>query len=144
MARPPHFLTPLLAKAADGLQLVAAGRPEPIATRVIGAFDSASRKRGLLGRSSLPQGEALVIAPCNAVHTFRMKFAIDLVYAARDGRVMKLRHSVAPNRMSAAWGAFAVIELPAATITQTGLDLGDRLELRPAPIRDPPEPARTI
>ena len=61
-----------------------------------------------------------------------MRFAIDLVYARRDGRIIKLRRSMPRNRMSAALGAFAVIELPAGTIERTGLIVGDVLEIRPS------------
>jgi hypothetical protein len=133
MARAPHFLAPLLADEAAGLTLTASRLAEPLATHVVGAFDSASRRLGLLGRASLPPGEALVIAPCNAIHTFRMRFSIDLVYARRDGQVIKLCHAVPPNRMSAALTAFAVVELAAGTIARTGLALGDRLVVTPAP-----------
>ena len=133
MAIAPHFLTPLL-KTPDGdLGLWVHGLALPVVTRLSGAFDSASRKRGLLGRTSLAEDEALVIAPCSAVHTFGMQFAIDLVYADRTGRVLKIRKSVPRNRVSAAWGAFAVIELAAGTVARTGIGLGSRLELQGTP-----------
>ena len=111
--------------------LLADGRNEPLARSLIPAFDSPSRRRGLLGRDSLADGAALIIAPSSAVHTFRMQFPIDLIYARRDGRVLKVREAVPPNRMSGAWGAFAVIELPAGTIARVGLQTGDRLTIRP-------------
>ena len=53
------------------------------------AFDSGTRRRGLLGRDDLAAGTAMVLAPCNAVHTCRMRFPIDVVFAARDGRVTR-------------------------------------------------------
>ncbi len=133
MSRGAHFITPLLKPACEGCQLRSPRLPQPIATRLETAFDSASRKRGLLGRASLDEGSALIIAPSGAVHTFGMQFAIDLVYARRDGRVIKLRRSMPRNRMSAALGAFAVIELPAGTIERTGLIVGDVLEIRRIP-----------
>jgi uncharacterized membrane protein (UPF0127 family) len=132
MPRAAHFLTPLLRPAPDGLQLRTTRLSTPIATRVECAFDSRSRNRGLLGRHSFDAGSALVIAPSGAVHTFGMQFAIDLVYARRDGRVIKLRRSMPRNRVSAALGAFAVIELPGGTIDRTGLVVGDVLEIRPS------------
>jgi uncharacterized membrane protein (UPF0127 family) len=138
MPRPAHFLTPLLRPAPEGLQLRTARLPHPIATRVEGAFDSRTRKKGLLGRTSFDAGSALVIAPSGAVHTFGMQFPIDLVYARRDGHVIKVRHSMPRNRLSAALGAFAVIELPAGTIERTGLVVGDVLEIRPQALS--PEP----
>jgi uncharacterized membrane protein (UPF0127 family) len=57
--------------------------------------DSGSRRnKGLLGRQGLAPGEGLWIVPCEAVHTFGMKFPIDLVYLDRGKRVKKLRNSV--------------------------------------------------
>lgn len=131
VARSPHFLNPLLGPSVIGLRLVRPGDPAAVvATHVESAFDSATRRRGLLGRTCFDEGGALVIAPSGAVHTFGMRFAIDLVYTRRDGRIMKLRETMVPNRLSVALGAFAVIELPAGTIARTGLRVGDVLELR--------------
>ena len=50
------------------------------------AVDSATRKKGLLGRDGLADGSGLVIAPTNAVHTFFMRFPIDIVFVTRAGR----------------------------------------------------------
>ena len=98
MTPPSHFLAPLL--EADGRRrLYVEGSSEPLATQVESAFDSASRKRGLLGRETMGNDEALVIAPCNGVHTFRMRFPIDVIYVARDGRIVKLHESMAPGRL---------------------------------------------
>jgi uncharacterized membrane protein (UPF0127 family) len=61
------------------------------------------------------------------VHTFFMRFPIDLVFAARDGRVVKIRSGVGPWRISAAAGAFAVVELASGAAGRAGLRVGDRL-----------------
>ncbi len=74
--------------------------------------------------------EALIIAPCNAVHTFRMQFDIDVIYAARDGRVVKLRERLKPSRVSGSVAAFATIEMAAGSIGRSGLKIGDQLEIR--------------
>jgi len=79
----------------------------------------------------MAEGSAIIIAPCSAVHTFFMRFSIDVVFAARDGRVLKARRGVSPWRVAAAWRAFAAIELPAGTIERTGTRHGDRLEIAP-------------
>ena len=50
------------------------------------AVDSATRKKGLLGREGLADGAGLVIAPTNAVHTFFMRFPIDIVFVTQAGR----------------------------------------------------------
>jgi uncharacterized protein len=125
-----HFLTPMLAASAgDGRALMLwnerSGRP--LATHVEGAFDSASRRLGLLGRDGLTEGFALIIAPCQAVHTFRMRFPIDIVFADRQGRVVHLRSHVGARRIAIAWRAFAVIELPAGAAERADVRVGDRV-----------------
>lgn len=95
------------------------------------AFSRQSRNRGLLGRDSLPPGHALLIAPCTSIHTWFMRFAIDVIFVKRDGRVVKIRSAVPPWRFVIALGAYAVVELPAGAIAQAGVKLHDRLELEP-------------
>ena len=98
-----------------------------LATRVLTAFDSASRRTGLLRHESLPLGTGLIIAPSNAVHTFFMRFAIDVAFVTKDGRVVKLRAAVPPWRLTGALRGYAVVELPAGTLERTGTRSGDRL-----------------
>jgi hypothetical protein len=128
------FLQPLLRRSdRPALQLVNERSGAVVATRLEAAFDSASRKRGLLGRDRLDEGAAFVIAPCGAVHTWFMKFPIDIVFAARDGRVLKVTPRVAAWRLVFGWRAFATIELPAGAAARARLRAGDRLALGPAP-----------
>jgi uncharacterized membrane protein (UPF0127 family) len=130
MAR-PHFLEPLLTRPTPSLALrIDRGAGETtLATTVEAAVDSASRRRGLLGRDSLAPGAALVIAPTNGVHTFFMKFAIDVVFVTRDGRVVKIARAVKPWRATLAFRAFAVVELAAGAADRSGLRVGDRLHV---------------
>lgn len=100
-----------------------------MATTVEGAFDSASRKRGLLGREGLPDGHALVIAPTNLVHTFAMRFNIDILFVSRDGRVLKARADVPPRRIVGALGGFAVVELGSGGLKLSDTLVGDVLEI---------------
>jgi uncharacterized membrane protein (UPF0127 family) len=132
----PHFLDPLLRSSPEALALYIGGRSTPLAPTVEPAFDSAARRRGLLGRTALAPGRALIIAPCQAVHTFGMRFAIDVLYAARDGRIIKIRHAMPPGRISAAFSAFATIEMAAGTAERAGIREGEVLELR-AVLPDP-------
>jgi uncharacterized protein len=126
------FLSPLLRNAAADhvLENVKTGRV--VADRLLTAFDSASRRQGLLGRDGLPAGSALIIAPSNAVHTFFMRFPIDILFVGRDGRVIKVRSAVPPWRMTASLRAFAVIELAAGSLAQSNTTAGDHLLCRPA------------
>jgi len=91
------------------------------------AIDSATRRKGLLGRERLAPDTGLVIAPSQGVHTFGMRFPIDIVGIARDGRVVKMRRGVRPGRLVFALRAFAILELAAGVSLHAGLAIGDRL-----------------
>jgi uncharacterized membrane protein (UPF0127 family) len=126
------FLTPLLREPAVARRLVNVRTGQVVARELLTAFDSASRRKGLLGRDSLPEGAAMLIAPSNAVHTFFMRFPIDVAFLARDGRVLKVRHAVPARRMTAAIRAYAVAELPAGTLQRADVRAGDTLALHNA------------
>jgi len=115
----PSFLQPLLREPQRGWTLVNATTGALLASRVIAAVDSETRRRGLLGRTEF-QDEALVIAPCSAVHTFFMQIAIDILFVTRDGRVTRAVSGVVPWRIAASPSAFATIELPSDTLARTG------------------------
>lgn len=100
-----------------------------LASRVEPAVDSPARRRGLLGRASLPAGDALILAPCNSVHTCFMRFPIDVVFVARDGRIISMSRAVTPWRIRFALRAFAVIELPAGTLEGYDTRVNDILHL---------------
>ena len=123
------FLAPLLRapKAVARLRNVRTGGV--IADSIIPAFDSATRRKGLLSRESLPQGSALILAPCSAVHTWFMKFPIDIVFASKNGRVLKIRTAVPAWRIAGSLRAFAVIEMPAGTLESSSLIPGDQLTI---------------
>ncbi|MBV8728569.1 MAG: DUF192 domain-containing protein [Acidobacteriia bacterium] len=102
-------------------------RDRIVATAVDVADTSAKRRTGLLKKQQLNPGEGLWIAPCESVHTFFMKFAIDLVYLDKKKRVRKVRHAVPPWRLSACLSAHSVLELPAGVVSETGTQPGDQL-----------------
>jgi uncharacterized membrane protein (UPF0127 family) len=54
-----------------------------------------------------------------------MRFSIDVIFAARDGRVVKIVSDVSPRRFAAAWGAFAAIEMTAGQAACRDLTIGD-------------------
>lgn len=103
-----------------------------LATRLEAAHTGAKRRKGLLGREGLAAGEGLWIAPCESVHTFFMRFPIDLVYLDRDKKIKKTRSAVRPWRLSACLSAHSILELPAGTIEKTQSERGDSLEIGPA------------
>jgi uncharacterized protein len=69
----------------------------------------------LLGLAHLDRDEAgpgLLIPRCSSVHTFGMRFALDLVFLDRDGRPCSVRRAVPPSRLASDRRAVAVLELP--------------------------------
>ena len=102
-----------------------------LADRAEVADTFARRLRGLLGRRGLAPGTGLVIRPAAAVHTFFMRFPIDVVHVDRGGRVLRLTPGLQRGRVSAAAGGYAVVELPAGTIDATGTRPGDVLRFDP-------------
>ncbi|HXW08902.1 MAG TPA: DUF192 domain-containing protein, partial [Vicinamibacterales bacterium] len=97
------------------------------------AFDSRSRRQGLLGRPSLPADTVLAIAPSNAVHTFGMQFPIDVLFIRRDGRVLKRVQYLNARRIAVAWRAFAVLEFAAGSPGVASTMVDDRLEIEETP-----------
>jgi uncharacterized protein len=122
-----HFLRPLLNRGGAERSLVNERTGLILAHTVELAVDSKSRRRGLLGRDGLTDQHALVLAPCNAVHTCFMRFVIDVLFVARDGRVVKIVDRMGAWRVTASLRAFAAIEFPAGTLRRGGLACGDRI-----------------
>ena len=87
------------------------------------------RMRGLLGREGLESGEGLLLRPASAVHTYFMRFPIDVVFLDRSLVVVGISDSVDPWRARSRKGAKAVLELPAGESARRGLAVGDQLEL---------------
>ena len=91
------------------------------------ADTSAKRRAGLLKHTRLDPGSGLWIVPCESVHTFFMKFPIDLVYLDKQRKVRKVRHAVPAWRLSACLTAHSILELPAGTAEKSGTVAGDML-----------------
>jgi uncharacterized membrane protein (UPF0127 family) len=93
------------------------------------ADTSEERRTGLLKHDRLDPGQGLWIVPCESVHSFFMKFAIDLVYLDREKKVRKVRHRMVPWRVSACLSAHSILELPAGVVAASGTQAGDQLEI---------------
>ena len=83
------------------------------------------RMKGLLGRRSLQSGEGLLLRPASSVHTFFMRFTIDVVFLDRDLRVLSIARDLRPWRAAGRPGARAALELPAGECERRGLQPGD-------------------
>lgn len=95
-----------------------------------------SRFRGLMFRKSVEDDYALHIKPCNQIHTFSMRFAIDVIYLSKDGTVVEIHENVKPNKIcKAVKNAESVIEINASMSSKLGIFKGDVLEIQ-ARVRD--------
>jgi len=121
------FLTPL--RTGDPGRFVLRNQRSGVvvATRLLPALDSETRRTGLLKHQGLPEGEAMLIAPTNAIHTFFMKFPIDVAFVRRDGSVVKIREAMPAWRMAAAWGGHAVVEMASGSFGRADTRIGDVL-----------------
>lgn len=93
------------------------------------------RALGLLGLRALPAGEGLLIRPCASIHTFGMRFPIDVLFVDRNGTVSAVHLYVEPWRMLRCRGATAVLELTAGGACAHGLRSGQH---HPGLLDDPP------
>jgi uncharacterized membrane protein (UPF0127 family) len=123
----PSFVRSLVADPSGSHPLINERHGHIIAAKLLPAFDSASRKTGLLKHQSMPDNTAMVIAPCGAIHTFFMQFPIDVAFVAKNGRVLKIVQALGPWRIAGALRAYAVIELAAGTLARTDTRTGDTL-----------------
>jgi len=86
-----------------------------------------TRMRGLLGRSSLPADEGILLRPAGSIHMFFMRFAIDAIFCDRELVVVDVVRGLQPGKMAGRRGAKAVVEL--AEGAAEGVQPGDRLSL---------------
>jgi uncharacterized membrane protein (UPF0127 family) len=84
---------------------------------------------GLLGERELPSGDGLLIVPSQGVHTWGMRFAIDVMVLDAAWNVIAIRCDMRPFRMTRLfWKAAAVLELQTGTVDSTGTVVGDTIE----------------
>jgi|SRR5579871_2702191 len=88
---------------------------------------------GLLGRDSLPAEHGLWLEPCNGIHTFGMRFPIDVLFLDAEGIALRIVSSLKPWRICGpVWRARVVVELPAGALVRHRIQPGDRLRLSPS------------
>lgn len=101
-----------------------------LADRVTVASRRLDRAVGLLGRSHLDAGEALWITPCHGVHTWFMRFTIDVIAMDADGVIVDAVPMLKPWRMRLPRpGSHSVLELAAGTLLTTPVKVGHRLQI---------------
>jgi len=101
-----------------------------LAENAIIAKTPLKRMVGLLNRRQFEQGEALIIKPCNSIHTFFMHFAIDVIFVNSNNRITRTIRSMRPFRISGIYlSALFSIELPAGTLAKTSTQTGDYIAI---------------
>ena len=86
-----------------------------------------SRMRGLLGRDMLAPNAGMLFSKTKSVHTFRMRFPIDVVFLDRELRVLAVYADVGPGRAVKASGAKWTLELAAGAAAARGVEPGTKL-----------------
>lgn len=114
------------------IRLVNESRGSELGDRVEVARSFWSRGRGLMLRRRLEQGAGMVIDPCSSIHTFWMRFPIDVLYVNREHQVVRADEAMRPWRVGPlrpGKGSRYVVELPPGTIRASGTQPGDHLRL---------------
>jgi hypothetical protein len=112
------------------MKIINTTRETVLAANIVIADRPITRMVGLLGRGELKSGEALIIKPCYSIHTFFMRFAIDVLFVDKNNRVIKVISRLKPFKFSGLYfnAAFA-IELPLDTANSTSTQEGDMLSI---------------
>jgi uncharacterized protein len=116
MSLPPNRVVPSTLRGPDGL-IVTVRTADTAWTRMV----------GLLGRTELPETEGLLLAPAWSIHTWFMRFPIDVVFVDRDGVVVRVVEPMGPWRLVSERRAHAVVELAAGVARRLGIRAGARV-----------------
>ena len=116
--------------SAEIVTLVRSAGGSVVCERCVVAASPLRRMRGLLGRRSLPAGEGILLKPARSVHTFFMRFPIDVVFVDSQLAVVGIAAALPPWRMAAERRAFAVLELAAGECERRRIVVGDVLLVR--------------
>ena len=115
-------------RSARGIVVLTRDDGSVICERCVVADRMLPRMKGLLGKRELVAGEGLLIQPAPSIHTFFMRFPIDVVFLSKNGKVMRVAANVGAWRMRSCRRAFAVLELAAGEAERRGITVGDHID----------------
>jgi hypothetical protein len=97
--------------------------------KIIMADTYSKKLQGLLGRKGLKDKEGMMIVPCNSIHTYRMKFPIDVLFVDKDNFVLKVLRDFKPGRMGPLVLKSRYVMEAEAGIFE-GIEKGDKLQFK--------------
>lgn len=110
------------------IRIVEHSRGTVVADRAVQAGSAAARMQGLLGRDGMQPGEGMVLPRSPGIHTWGMRFPIDVVFCNNAGIIVRIVHRMEPGRMVFCWrGRGWTLELAAGEAGRCALSEGDRL-----------------
>lgn len=112
------------------MKLINSANGAVLADNIEVAGNFKKRLKGLIGASALNHGDALILYPCNCIHTFFMKFPIDVLFVNKDAAILHTFENMKPFRFSPIIRAsYMVVELPAGRLSSTGTAAGNHVQL---------------
>jgi len=112
------------------MKVINTSRNITLADNAVIADTFLKRLTGLLNRKSLNKGEALILSPSNSIHSFFMRFAIDVIFLDKSGKVIDVLFSFKPFRFSAIYfTCHTVIEFPKNTLKLSQTQPGDLIQI---------------
>ncbi|MGM0881728.1 MAG: DUF192 domain-containing protein [Bacillota bacterium] len=107
------------------MKLVIRESGQSLGLHIAGAYTFFGRLRGLMLTDSLPEGNGLHIRPCRSVHSFFMKYPIDVLHLDESGIIVGIEHQLKPGKIGAVFQRTrSVVELPSGTLEQAGVQHG--------------------
>lgn len=104
---------------------------ERLGKKISEALTFFSRLRGLMLTESLPEGSGLHIRPCRSVHSFFMKYPIDVLHLSQSGKVVGIEHRLQPGKVGKRFqGTFSIVELPEGTLERVGAAIGQTVRFQ--------------
>lgn len=98
--------------------------------RVLRAETFLERAGGLLFRQKLADAEALLLKPCNSIHTVGMRYSIDVVYLNANGFILKIIKDMKPFKFSYCKNAKVVLEFLSNSVDKLNFNINDQIIIK--------------
>jgi uncharacterized membrane protein (UPF0127 family) len=113
------------------MEIINISKKQTLANEVVISNSFLSRLKGLLGYKSIRKDMAMLLRPANSIHTFFMRFPIDVIFVDKDNVIIRIFSDMKPFRATGIYPASCfVVELPGGTVNSTQTAIGDSLQIR--------------